>query len=144
MIPAERGYLLFALQGRRFAIDLSQVAEVSEPPDTGPIPGTPSCYTGAMNFHGTIVAIMDLAAFLGLPSCHELEKLIVLDTRTASLAFLVERVIRIAPQEQAKLDAAPDDRFASALIRLPDGEATLLDVAAIAQRAAETINSQSI
>lgn len=142
MTQSERGYLLFTLQGRRFAIDLAQVAEVDEPSITCPIPGSPRCYAGAMNFHGTIVAVMDLAAFLGLPSCHELEKVVVLDTRIASLAFLVERIIRIAPREQAQLDAAPDDPFASALIRLPEGEATLLDATVLAQRAAETVNSQ--
>jgi len=140
MTRQQHGYLLFTLQGRPFAVNLLQVAEVDEPPFTWPIPGRAPCYAGAMNFHDTIVAVMDLAAFLGLPSYHDLEKVIVVDPRIASLAFLVERVIRIAPPEQAVLGEAPDDPCASALLRLPEGECLLLDVAAIAQRAAETIN----
>ena len=39
-----------------------------QPPHTWPIPGSPLRYVGAMNFHDTIVAVMDMAAFLGLPS----------------------------------------------------------------------------
>lgn len=140
MTRHQHGYLLFTLQGRRFAVNLLQVAEVDEPPLTWPLPGVDPCYVGAMNFHDTIVAVMDLAAFLGLPSCHDLEKVVVADPRIAALAFLVERVIRIAPPEQATLGEAPDEPCASALLHLPEGECVLLDVAAIAQRAAETIN----
>ncbi|GFE59721.1 chemotaxis protein CheW [Geobacter sp. AOG2] len=140
MTRHQHGYLLFTLQGRPYAVNLLQVAEVDEPPFTWPIPGRAPCYVGAMNFHDTIVAVMDLAAFLGLPSYHDLEKVLVADPRIASLAFLVERVIRIAPPEQAVLGAAPDVPCAAALLHLPEGDCVLLDVAAIAQRAAETIN----
>lgn len=140
MTRKQHGYLLFTLQGRPFAVNLLQVAEVDEPPITSPIPGKSLCYAGAMNFHDTIVAVMDLASFLGLPSYYDQEKVIVADPRIASLAFLVERVIRIAPPEQAAMGEAPDVPCASALLYLPEGECPLLDVAAIAQRAAEAIN----
>ncbi|MBI2353805.1 MAG: chemotaxis protein CheW [Deltaproteobacteria bacterium] len=140
MTKAGRRYLLFTLQGRFYALDLAQVAEVEEPPLMWPIPGAPSCYPGAMNFHGAIVAVMDLAAFLGHPGAGGREKVIVLDPAIASLAFLVERVVRIVPQEQVEMSAAPGDAFATALLELPEGTATLLDAAAIAARAAETIN----
>lgn len=140
MTRQQHGYLLFTLQGRRFAVNLLQVAEVDDPPLTWPIPGSPPCYVGAMNFHDTIVAVIDLAAFLGLPSYHDLEKVIVVDPLIASLAFLVERVLKIAPPDQVTLNEAPDDPCASAVLHLPEGECILLDVAAIARRAADTIN----
>lgn len=140
MSEASRKYLIFMLAGRRFAFDLAQVAEVEEPPHTWPIPMAPRCYTGAMNFHGTIVAVMDLAMFLGLPGDHATEKLIVLDTRITALAFQVEKVIRIVSVDQADIRENADEAFATALLNLPDGKATLLDAAAIAERAGETIN----
>jgi chemotaxis signal transduction protein len=62
MSGALRKYLIFTLAGQRFALDLAQVAEVVEQPATWPIPLAPSCYRGAMNFHGTIVAVMDLGS----------------------------------------------------------------------------------
>jgi len=140
MTDGARKYLIFQLANRRFALDLAQVAEVEEQPVTWPIPMAPPCYPGAMNFHGTIVAVMDLARFLGLPGSHTTEKVIVLDTRIASLAFTAERVIRITAVEQTAVQEGTDEPFATARLILPDGEATLLDAAAIAERAAETIN----
>jgi chemotaxis signal transduction protein len=141
MTDNSRKYLIFTLAGRHFAFDLAQVAEVEEQPAIWPIPMSPRCYPGAMNFHGTIVAVMDLAMFLGLSGNRAADKVIVLDTRIASLAFLVERVIRIASVDRVDIRESADDAFASAQLDLPDGEATLLDAVAIAERAGETINN---
>lgn len=140
MTAVSRKYLIFLLAGRRYALDLAQVAEVEEPPLTWPIPMAPSCYPGAMSFHGTIIAVMNLTQFLDLPGNYATEKMIVLDTRIASLAFLVERVIRISSVDQSDVHDAADEAFATAQLNLPDGKATLLDAAAIAERAGETIN----
>ncbi|MBK5274491.1 MAG: chemotaxis protein CheW [Desulfuromonadales bacterium] len=136
-----RKYLIFTLAGRRYAFDLTQVAEVVEQPATWPIPLAPPCYPGAMNFHGTIVAVMDLAMFLGLPDGHGAEKVIVLDTRIAALAFVVESVIRITLMNQAGLSVpAGDEIFVIGELNLPEGKVTLLDASAIAVHTAETIN----
>lgn len=133
-------YLLFLLQGRRYALDLSQVSEVCEPPQLWPIPSAPACYAGAMNFHGTIVAVLDLAAFIGHNGYDDLEKNIVLAPEIAALSFLVERVIRIVPAAQVTVLSENDDLFSAGVLALPEGEAVLLDAAAVAARAAETIN----
>jgi chemotaxis signal transduction protein len=141
MTEPSRKYLLFTLSGRRYAFDLAQVAEVVEQPVTWPIPLAPPCYHGAINFHGTIVAVMDLAMCLGLNGGHEAEKVIVLDTGIAALAFSVESIIRITPQGQAECSASPEDEsFALGHLDLPEGKVTLLDAAAIAEHAAETVN----
>jgi purine-binding chemotaxis protein CheW len=141
MTEAARKYLIFTLSGRRYAFDLAQVAEVVEQPATWPIPLAPPCYHGAINFHGAIVAVMDLAMFLGLPGVHGTGKTIVLDTRIAALAFSVEGIVRITPQGQAKLSGnTGDEAFAVGQLNLPDGKVILLDAATIAEHAAETIN----
>ena len=141
MTSSADNYLIFTLSERRYAFDLAQVAEVVERPATCPIPLAPPYYHGAMNFHGTIVAIMDLALFLGLSKGHGIEQSIVLDARIAALAFSVEAIIRITPQGQAELFGAPEaEPFAIGQLNLPEGRAILLDAAAIAEKAAETIN----
>jgi hypothetical protein len=53
----------------------------------------------------------------------------------ASLGFLIERVVRIVPEQEIELHEAPDVRFASALLSLPEGDATLLDIFAIIKEA---------
>lgn len=131
MVANERKFLIFFSNGQQYAFDLAQVAEVMDPVISWPIPLAPPCYIGAINFHGAIVAVMDLADFMGLASCSELEKIIVLDLNVASLGFLVERVARIVSEQEIEIHEAPDVRFAAASLSLPEGRATLLDIDAI-------------
>jgi hypothetical protein len=66
--------------------------------------------------------------------------MITLDTRIASLASLVEQVVRITPIGEAILTAAPSENYATATLKLPDGSAILLDASLIVAQAQETIN----
>ena len=137
-----RKYLVFSLTGRQYAIDLADVAEVVEQPALWPIPLVPPCYHGAMNFHGSIVAVMDLAAFFGLPGGQAAGQAIVLDPRIASLAFATGNIIRIILLELDGISAyRGDEPFACGELVLPEGRAVLLDPSAIAAHAAGTIGS---
>ena len=141
MIQAERKYLIFNMSEKLFAFDLAQVAEVSEPQRTWPVPAVPHYYRGAMNFHGSIVAVMDLSAFMGFPAPdHAPEKQIVLHNGIASLAFIVERVLRIVSEQQVVFGEKPEGSFVAAQLILSEGMATLLDADAIASQAAKQIN----
>lgn len=142
MTETEQKYLIFTLQGRRYAFDLAQVAEVGEPLPTWPIPGAPPCYSGAMNFHGAIVAVMDLAAFLGLSGNHCLGKVVVLNSGIAALAFLVEQVERIVPADQVQDDNQVqqiDTGISSRTLTLANGVALLLDAVELTREATERI-----
>ena len=137
-------YLVFILRKRRYAVDLALVAEVEEPPTLWPIPGAPPCYPGAMNFHGSIVAVMDLALFMGLPGGRQPGKVIVLDPVVAALALLVERVASIVPADQVRCDDDPvrpmEEPYSSGTLLLPDGvTAVLFDVVELVRKATEAI-----
>ena len=93
-----------------------------------------------MNFHGSIVAVMDLATFMGLPEQGEAEKLIVLNGAIAALAFLVERVIRIVSADQ--VEEKTGEAFADTLLLLPEGQVMLLNAQAITEQASGSINTQ--
>jgi len=126
------------MHGQRYAFKMSQLAEVMNPVKSWPIPLTPPCYTGAINFHGTIVAVMDLASFFGYVFTPGVEKIIVLDPNVASLGFLVERVERIVPAREVEFKDT-DIYMASASLSLPEGDAILLDVDAIVSEAESRI-----
>ncbi len=126
-----RKFLIFTLQGVRYALDLAQVAEVADPPQLSPIPLAPACYSGALNFHGDIVAVIDLALFLSLDGASLPEKVVILHQKIASLAFSVGTVVRIASEEAISFRAAADTAFASDMLCLPDGEAILLNLEAL-------------
>lgn len=135
MTSQKRRFLIFSLQGSLYALDLKQVAEVDDPPQMWPIPLAPPCYCGALNFHGDIVAAMNLALFLGLPGSNQPEKIIVLDQELASLAFLVDTVVGIVSEGEVSICKPPENVLAAALLKLPAGEAIQLDLLALVQAA---------
>jgi len=133
-----RKFLIFSLPGSLYALDLAQVAEVGDPPQIWPIPLAPTSYSGAFNFHGDIVAVMDLAIFFGLAGPGKPGKIIVLHQEIASLALLVDAVVKIASEDEISIGPPTDDDFAVATLGLTGGEAILLDLEALV-RGAETI-----
>lgn len=140
MGTAERRFLIFYLHADRYALDLEFVEEVMNPVRSWPIPFASSCYTGAINFHGAIVAVMDLALFLNHGAITEPEKIIVLSPKTASLGFLVGRVEKIIPLQETELKEPPEVSCVSAVLALPEGDALLLDTEAIVIEAERAVN----
>ena len=144
MTEAAQKYLVFTLPGRRYAVDLGQVAGVEEPPTLWPIPGAPPCYPGAMNFHGSIVAVMDMTAFLGYAGVCRPEKVIVLNPALASLALLVERVECVISADQVRCDGPQPSQVeeycsSGRLVQPDETTAVLLDVAELIRKATEAI-----
>jgi len=131
MSDRNRKFLIFSLPGSLYALDLAQVAEVGDPPQMWPIPLAPPCYIGALNFHGDIVAVMDLAIFFGLAGPGKPGKIIVLHQEIASLALLVDAVVRIVSEDEVCFFPPADDEFAAATLGLIDGEAIQLDLDAL-------------
>jgi purine-binding chemotaxis protein CheW len=128
MTTHDKKFMIFSLQGSLYALDLKQVAEVGDPPQMWPIPLASACYSGAMNFHGDIVAVMNLALFLGLPAGRQPGKIIVLHREVASLAFLVDTVVKIVSEEEVSFSKPPEKGLTAAMLCLTDGEATQLDL----------------
>jgi chemotaxis signal transduction protein len=126
-----RKFLIFSLHGTHYALDVAQIAEVGDPPQLLPIPLVPPCYGGALILHGDVVAVLDLARFLGLAGCGTPGKIIALQRNMASLAFLVDTVIRIIPEDEVSFRNNPESCFSKAILDIPGGEAIQLDVEAL-------------
>jgi len=124
----DRKFLVFEVHGMLYALDLGQIAEVADPLPGWPVPLAPSCCTGAVQIHGAIVAVMDMAAFLGFQQCAKPGKMIVLSKDLAALAFLVSRVIRIVSEREVQVHDSAESHFAGSCLTLADGEILLLDV----------------
>ena len=127
-----RKFLVFSLQDSLYALDLKQVAEVDDPPQMWPIPLAPACYCGALNFHGDIVAVLNLALFLELPGAIQSRKIVILNKEIASIAFLVDKIVGIVSEQEVSISKPPENCFAAALLTMPDGEAVQLDLEALA------------
>jgi purine-binding chemotaxis protein CheW len=135
-------FLIVSLQNTFYALDLAQVAEVGDPPQTWPIPLAPACYKGALNFHGDIVSVLDLSFLLGLPECSTPGKIVVVHRDIGSIAFLVDRVVKIISATEISSTRASENNLADVVFSLPDGEASKLDLEALVLFAANTIQKK--
>jgi len=128
-------FLMFRLQDSLYALDLTQTAEVADLTQLWPIPLAPPYYGGAMNFHGDIIAVMDLAIFLGLSGGNRPEKIIILHQSIASLAFLVDSVVRIVSAEEVTSIPTMGTKFSATALTLHEGKALLLDLGVLIHEA---------
>jgi purine-binding chemotaxis protein CheW len=134
-------YLLFTLRDSPYAIDLQQVAEVIEPPPLCPIPRAPAHFIGAMNSHGNIKPVLDLALMLNQGRCSPAPKVMVLEDRLANLAIQVDGVLAIISTEGMEMKAAgSDDGLGDSVFTDGEREIALLNLDRLLQRLEATIN----
>ena len=126
MTTAAERYLVFDLSGSRYALPLKDVAEVLEQVPTFPIPRATAPILGAINFHGRIVAVLDLSAFLQSGGFPPDGKYIVLDREQTGLAIACGPTVNIIPAEVVLEEEPPDAPFVERLFVLADGEVRLL------------------
>lgn len=87
--------VLILLSGTRMAIDLASVTEVTELPETWQIPLAPRFFKGAMNSHGRLIPVLDLALWTGSGIGKPGGKTLILDRRLADLALWVDDVEQV-------------------------------------------------
>ena len=131
--------LIFKLRGIRYALDLHDVAEVLDPPVTHPVPWMPVCFRGAMNFHGSLTSVLDLATFMGIGPAEERGSILVLDRRIANLALWVDEVINIVPCDLILEEDVSHDQLVEKILILADGELRMLGLPKLLERAEETL-----
>ena len=92
---------IFRLGEERYAIEARFVLEVTRPDETTPVPGLPEFFLGVTNRRGEILAVVDLARFLGIDRGAESDRsrLIVLGDAAPEFGIIadeVEEICRIA------------------------------------------------
>jgi purine-binding chemotaxis protein CheW len=93
--------LIFRLGGEWFGLEISRIQEVVETPRLDYIPRAPVWLIGAMNLHGSIVPVLDLAVYLEIESMAAPGRVVVLAPVVATLALGVSdvfRIVRFSPE----------------------------------------------
>jgi purine-binding chemotaxis protein CheW len=127
----EERFLLFRLAGEGFALPLQEVGEVMEPPRSFPIPRVPRHFTGLINFHGTLTALVDLALYLGRQSRREPDKVVVVAPKLAHLAFSVDGVSAVVPREAVTEELPTEEPLTAAILQTEQGSFRLLRLEAL-------------
>jgi len=81
--------MTFSLADEVYGIEIAAIQEIIEAPQRFFIPGAPEYYQGAINFHGAITPVRDLARLLGLPEAPFDERVIALRSKTCTLALAI-------------------------------------------------------
>jgi chemotaxis signal transduction protein len=87
--------LVFRLGEEHHGLEVSQIQEVVESPRYHYIPLAPATFPGAINFHGSILPVLDLGACFGYAGDQRDGRLIVLAAALCPLALAVTAVRRI-------------------------------------------------
>jgi len=87
----------FFLDKELFGFEIKYVSRIIEPEKMGFVPRGPFFLRGVISHRGRVIAVIDLAQFLGMKKKEtDLEsRIIVLDSQEFYLGFLVDRVERI-------------------------------------------------
>lgn len=107
---APRLYLTCTMAGMSYLVPTSAVREVEEVGAITPVPATPRWLRGVMNLRGAIVAVVDLALFLGLTAMPGAgtEALICTLDDDLTLALAVDTVSTIRTLTQAEILPLPE------------------------------------
>jgi len=136
--------LLFRVGEALHALEVEQVQEVVESPRYHYIPRAPAVFAGAINFHGSVVPVLDLAAFLGCAGERRDGRVIVLPQASCVLGLAVAEVQRIVPLDgetilPLALEGRPEG-CCRAVFDSPWGEIRLLDVPRLLERLEMSFN----
>jgi purine-binding chemotaxis protein CheW len=138
MIDGIQRLLIFNMRGDRYAVDLQDVAEVLDPPETFPVPWAPAAIKGTINFHGNLVSVLDLAGFMNIGSIDQRGSILVLDKRIANLALWVDGVENIVLTDGILEEDESNNPLVRNLLIMADGEIRMLALEKLLERIEES------
>ncbi|HET7825533.1 MAG TPA: chemotaxis protein CheW [Anaeromyxobacter sp.] len=129
-------HVVFRVGGERFAIPLEEVREVVVPqPPFARVPRSSDAVRGVMNLRGRVVAVVDLAALVGLapqPLDAASGQVLILDQGRRALGFLIAGVVGVEALTPPG-DGAPG--LVRGVAAAAAGAVTVLGVQALASEA---------
>ncbi|HSB19973.1 MAG TPA: chemotaxis protein CheW [Anaeromyxobacteraceae bacterium] len=131
-------HVLFRAGGERFALPLDTVREVVIPqPPFARVPRSGAAVRGAMNLRGRVVAVVDLAALMGVGEealSAGRGQVVILDRDRRALGLLVGTVLGVEALPPGSTEAPGS--MVRGVGQVGGGAVTLLDADAVAAHAA--------
>ncbi len=135
--PQRERQVVFRVGTERYALPLSAVREVVPPhPPFARVPRAGGAVRGVMNLRGRVVAVVDLAALVGLPPQPLVAgqgQVIILDREKRALGLLISLVLGV---EQLELTEEASEGLVAGVATGRLGAVTLLRVEPLAAAAA--------
>jgi purine-binding chemotaxis protein CheW len=96
--------LLFKLADENYGLEIDAIQEIIEDPELYYTPLAEGVLKGAINFHGQILAVIDLPALLGFNDARRDHRHIVLSPSGSSMVLIVSSVERIVNLDLSGLE----------------------------------------
>jgi len=122
--------LIFTLGEEVYGLEIDAIQEIIENPALHHVPLAGGVLNGAINFHGQILAVIDLPGLLGFTTEERDHRYVVLTPELKSMVLSVSGVVRIARLDLSSLQPAPSETGDSAIrgvAYLEDKRVNLLD-----------------
>jgi chemotaxis signal transduction protein len=119
--------MLFSTGGRRYAVNVDYVDEISEMLPEYPIPQSPRFLRGVVNIHGKLAAVFDLSMYVGTGPVKKGCNLLLLKMQESSLAIVVEQMERMIFGDEIISFGQSVEELGMRTCALPDGNAEFLD-----------------
>ncbi len=107
--------LIFTLGKEVYGLEIDAIQEIIENPALHYVPRADGPLTGAINFHGQVLAIIDLPVLLGFAGEERDHRRVVLTPEYKSLVLTVSGVQRIVKLDLSALQPPPANTEASAI-----------------------------
>ena len=120
--------LVFKLAEEVYGLEVYSIQEIVEDPELHYAPWADGVLTGAVNFHGQILAVIDLPELLGFTCAQRDHRYVVLTADDKPMVFLVSRVERIVQLDLSVIELPPADKENRAIRGIVDHEGVVVNL----------------
>lgn len=120
--------LIFTLGEELYGLEISAIQEIIEDPSLYYVPRATGVLTGAINFHGQILAVIDLPSLLGFTGTRRDHRRVVLTPEFQSLVLTVSSIQRIVKLDLETLQPPPESTDCCAIRGVADFEEVMVNL----------------
>ncbi len=122
--------LIFTLAEEVYGLEIDAIQELVEDPSLHYVPRAEGVLTGAINFHGQVLAVIDLPALLDFAGEGRDHRHVVLTPEFKSLALIVSGIEKIVELDLSVLQPPPENienKAIRGVVELDETMVNLLD-----------------
>jgi len=120
--------LIYKLGDELYGLEIDAIQEITENPVLHYVPRAEGVLTGSINFHGQILAVIDLPALLGFAAGQRDHRHLVLTPENRSLVLTTNGVERIVNLEMDLLQPTPSEHGRPAVRGVIDFDETTINL----------------
>lgn len=120
--------LIFTLGEEVYGLDIDAIQEIIEDPPLHYVPRAEGVTLGAINFHGQVLAVIDLPALLGFSGEKRDHRWVVLTPQYRSLVLTVSNIQRIVKLDLSALQPSSPNTVTSAIRGVADLDGVMVNL----------------